>query len=76
MRILRPGYWSRANKLRALGNVPLLIGLLLWVFGLPTVTLKSTLLHVICGVFFGVSIAMNLWALRIAARARRGRDIS
>lgn len=74
MRILRPEYWSRANKLRALGNVSLLIGLLLWLFGLPTVTLKSTLLHVICGVFFGATIVTNLWALRIAARARRDRD--
>jgi hypothetical protein len=50
--------------MRAIGNITLVIGLLLWPFVHPSGQVERNWLHAVCGLLLGVSISINLLTLR------------
>lgn len=58
----------KTRRLRAIANVSLVIGLLLWIFVHPTGQFERNWLHAVCGFLLGMSITINLFGLRSARR--------
>jgi len=60
----------RTRRLMAAGNLALAIGLILFGFVHPGGVLEQNCLHAVAGMLLGVSIGINLFALRFARRCR------
>jgi hypothetical protein len=59
---------AKAGRWMKLGNISLVIGLLLWMFVHPSSQIAGDWLDGVSGFLLGLSITINLFALR---RARR-----
>jgi hypothetical protein len=69
--------WNRENNPKAaamakIGNLSLAIGLILWAFVIPFTKFQPNLLHFAAGLFLGISIAVNLGALKMARTRNTG----
>lgn len=60
----------RTRRLIAAGNLAMAIGLILFNFVHPGGALERDCLHGVAGMLLGVSIGINLFALRFARRCR------
>jgi hypothetical protein len=60
----------KTRRMRAIANVSLIIGLLLWVFVHPSGPFERNWLHAACGFLLGLSITISLFGLRSARRCR------
>jgi hypothetical protein len=59
---------TRTKRLMAIGNLCLVAALLLWNFVHPSSQIQKDWLHGIYGFLMGLSITINLCALRFARR--------
>jgi len=60
----------RTRRLIAVGNLATAVGLSLFIFVHPGGALERNCLHAVAGMLLGVSIGINLFALRFARRCR------
>jgi hypothetical protein len=58
----------KSRHMRAMGNIALIIGLLLWLLFHPSGQIERNWLHFVCGLLLGLSICINLFGLRLARR--------
>jgi hypothetical protein len=58
----------KSRHVRAIANISLVVGLLLWLFVHPSGQIERNWLHFVCGLLVGLSICINLFGL---GRARR-----
>jgi hypothetical protein len=61
---------QRTRRLMASGNFALAIGLILFGFVHPAGAFERNCLHAVAGMLVGISIGINLFALRCARRCR------
>ncbi|MDR3751919.1 MAG: hypothetical protein P4K94_10580 [Terracidiphilus sp.] len=59
----------KTRRSMVLGNLCLVIGLLLWDFH-ASIPIQRTWLDAVCGLLLGISIGVNLSAVRCARRCR------
>jgi hypothetical protein len=62
----------RTRRQVAFGNLCLAVGLGLFTFAHPSGQIEKNLVHALSGLLLGISIGVNLCALRLARRCRRG----
>jgi len=60
----------KTRRSLVLGNLCLAAGLLLWSFH-ASIPIQQTWLHGVCGLLLGISIGVNLSAVRCARRCRQ-----
>ena len=58
----------KSRHMRAMGNIALIIGLLLWLLFHPSGQIERNWLHFVCGLLVGLSIGINLFGLWRAQR--------
>jgi hypothetical protein len=59
-----------------IGNLCLVAGLLLWNFAHPTSQIEKNVMHAVTGLLMGISIAINLFALRFARRCNMDQPLT
>ncbi len=63
---------KKTRRMKALANISLVMGLLLWLFAHPSGQAEHNCLHAVCGFLLGFSVTVNLHRLWIARRSRAG----